>query len=572
MTTTWTHDRAHRFVTFQRRVEASPCQWVSSSGVEVNTPPRDGLAVPIEARRTPTISTMILAIAAMVSACGSGGGGGMPDAPPRPDASITDAAPDTAIDAPPGAVPRVQAAACKFEVSSSLGLAEGTGYDCGDLIVHEDRASQNRTIAVHFIRFKKGATPSPRATIYLDGGPGGNGQNMVLRIGLRGTQFLDDLHVDGDFLVIAQRGTSLSMPDASANPAYYNTAYNADDVDDLRASLGYEQLNVWGISYGSRLGLEVLRRHPDKVRAASIGGLVPSQLNWVAHIPASFYSALRALDASCAAAGACGSTFGGLEAKFLSGLSSLGSDPLAIPYQGDSFDLDAGTYAGLLMRLLYAKSTYPWLPMVISDIAERRADRIGTYLGDRLTALSQGEGVSPFLYYAVVCGELFNPVPDESVFETANAGVPAAIRDMFSGSWVGRREECAADPVGPIPAGLAAPVTSSVRTLVDSGALDPITPPSFADVAAQSLSDRVVVVFPNSGHGATLQSTCGERVMFEFFANPTAAPDTACVPGVTTAYMLGTAVAPPTIPSLAMDLELQMFPFPDVLPVRMRRR
>src|SRR5205085_12393758 len=115
-----------------------------------------------------------------------------------------------------------------------------------------------------------------------------------------------------------------------ADVTQYNTANNADDVDELRATLGYQTLDVYGISYGSRLGLEVIRRHGDKLRSATIGGLVPSQVNWQAQIAAWFYSSLTSLKASCTAAGTCGTEYGDLEAKFLTALDTLNTNPVSI--------------------------------------------------------------------------------------------------------------------------------------------------------------------------------------------------------------------------------------------------
>src|SRR5688572_16099842 len=246
---------------------------------------------------------------------------------------------------------RFESAPCKFVVSRNLGLTEGGQYSCGNLIVPENRAAPARTIKVHFIQFKKAPQAAQRATIYLDGGPGGSGEGIVSYINELGAPFLQGLQSDGDFLVIAQRGTALSQPFLNCQTANcsdyagvadlpsYNTAYNADDVDDLRAALGYEKLNLYGISYGSRLGLEVLRRHGDKVRAAVIDGLVPAQINWPAAIPASFHSALTGLNASCAEQIACQSAFGDLAADFETGVLELQENPVTISWMGDTTEL-----------------------------------------------------------------------------------------------------------------------------------------------------------------------------------------------------------------------------------------
>ncbi|MGE0404652.1 MAG: hypothetical protein AB7T06_48525, partial [Kofleriaceae bacterium] len=82
------------------------------------------------------------------------------------------------IDADEGAVPRAEPTACRFEIPAVLGLNAGTDYSCGDLIVYEDREVKGRTIKVHYVKFES-AVASANATIYLDGGPGGDGQNII---------------------------------------------------------------------------------------------------------------------------------------------------------------------------------------------------------------------------------------------------------------------------------------------------------------------------------------------------------------------------------------------------------
>jgi pimeloyl-ACP methyl ester carboxylesterase len=491
----------------------------------------------------------LVLITSLLSGCGDddNGGGKTPDAGVTPDAPGADGSTTTDV-------PRIEPAACRFVVSASLGLTEGSGYSCGDLVVEENRATHAGRIKLHFIRVKSSAATN-RATIYLDGGPGGDGQGILDYAAYLGKPFLDGLLVDGDFLVIGQRGTALSIPfldcqqpDCSDFPGVdltaYNSAYNADDVNDLRSTLGFEKLNLYGISYGSRLGLEVLRRHGDHVRAAVIEGLVPSSIHWPARIPASFQSALASLNASCAAAGACGTTFGNLATKWATGVDALNTNPVSIQVGNDSIDVDGNTYAYLMFSMMYSKSSYAWLPLMINDLAIRRTDRINNFLAMWLSFEGNGAGISTGLYYGVVCGELYNPTdpaePDASI-----ANVPAAIVDVFGGSYHGLESVCAGWPKHDLAASMKPAVTSSVRTLVSSGRLDPITPPSFGDIAAATLSNKIVVVHENSGHGATLQSTCGQQNLFAFLANPTAAIDTSCAASISTTYTIpGTFVAP----------------------------
>ena len=483
---------------------------------------------------------------------------------------------DPTPDAPPvdpGVVPRVEPASCRFSVGQNLGVTEGTDYTCGDLVVFEDRALRQRTIRLHFIQFGKSpGTAQTNATIYLDGGPGGDGDGIIQYANFLGPAFLQGLMTSGDFLVIGQRGTGLSKPfldcqtfacsefAATADLRAYNTANNADDVDELRATLGYDTLDLYGISYGSRLGLEMIRRHGDHLRSAVIEGLVPSQIVWPAAVPASFYSALTGLDAACAAAGACGTEYGDLEAKFSTGVSSLDANPLPIDTQSGTFDLDGTTYAGLLFQMFYSKSTFPFLPRLISDLAERRTDRVGPIL-DAVLSNSGGASISAGLYYGVVCSELFNP-PNERAFDDANAAVPSNIRDLFAGNWFGMLEQCAAYPKADpsLQTQLQAPVASAVRTFVSSGRLDPITPPTFGDAAAANLSNAFHVIHENSGHGATLQSECGQQNLMTFLADPVTPFDTSCAGAITGDFLTGSSFVARPIPLERIRIELGFAP------------
>jgi len=510
-----------------------------------------------------TKKLLALAVLAAGAACGDGNHGGDPDARIFADAQRPDAR--SVPDADTGEIPRIEPAACRYAMPAELGLAEGSDYECGDLVVRENRDAEEGAIRVHYIRIFS-TSGSSNATIYLDGGPGGNGAGILSYINYIGIAFLDGLLVDGDFLVIAQRGTSLSKPSLMcdqncdelpqiADLPSYNTAFNADDVDDLRAMLGYSKLNVYGISYGSRLGLEVLRRHGDNVRAAVVGGLVPAQINWPAEVPASFYNALTALNASCADQLRCGAAFGDLVAKLMTGVASLDAEPLDFYYGDEPIELDSFTYAHLLFQTMYSKSTYPWLPLMISDVAERRTDRVGDFIGEMLHWFSGDRDLSIGLYYSVVCGELYNP-PDLSAFDAANSEVPEAIRSLFSYSFYGLLDACETWPIGDSRPALSQPVTSEVRTLVANGTVDPITPPRFGEIAASTLSNSTVVIFANSGHGATLQTPCGQQTLLAFLADPDQPIDTSCAADITTDYVLPSTVTRRAVPHKQIALEL----------------
>jgi hypothetical protein len=210
---------------------------------------------------------------------------------------------------------------------------------------------------------------------------------------------------------------------------------------------------------------------------------------------------------------------------------------------------------------------------LINDMAIRRTDRVNAVIANYFDA-DRTDRISTGLYYSVVCGELFNP-GNESDFDTANAGVPAEIVDLFGGSYFSLAQRCSTWPRGDLQTVLRQPVTSSVRTLVSSGRLDPITPPSFGAIAAASLSDAVVVIHESSGHGATLQSACGTANLHAFLADPTTPHDTSCAATITTSYTIPGMFTGVPVSKAQLRAELALTPVPPDLResiVRKRQR
>lgn len=181
-----------------------------------------------------------------------------------------------------------------------------TGAERGFFEVPEDRRDpRSRRIRLSYVRFASSATRPGPPIVYLAGGPGGTATGTMM-----GPRFpiLLALREHADVIAFDQRGTGLSnhIPRrptfAGPPPAFtrdgltahvraefakawaewttagvamagYNTEQSADDVEDLRKHLGAEQIDLWGISYGSHLGLSVLKRHGDRVRRVALASL-----------------------------------------------------------------------------------------------------------------------------------------------------------------------------------------------------------------------------------------------------------------------------------------------------------
>src|SRR6185503_15624183 len=93
------------------------------------------------------------------------------------------------------------------------------------------------------------------------------------------------------------------------DPASATSAENAADVNDLRLALGYDQWNLYGVSYGTRLALTVVRDYPQSVRSVILDSVYPLQVNLYTDLPENFDRALKVLFETCAADADCSSTY-----------------------------------------------------------------------------------------------------------------------------------------------------------------------------------------------------------------------------------------------------------------------
>ena len=207
------------------------------------------------------------------------------------------------------------------------GLAESANAQCGTLTVPENRATQRgRTIDLRIVLLPAtGRDRAPDPVFFIAGGPG---SSIVAEAGWL-ARHPSGLRERRDLVLVDQRGTGGSAPlncpfygprdslqaflgdfmpiDAvrkcretfarERDLSQYTTAVAAQDLDDVRAALGVDRINLSGGSYGTRAAQEYLRRYPTRVRAATLFGLVPPS----EHMPQDFArDAQVALDATVA--------------------------------------------------------------------------------------------------------------------------------------------------------------------------------------------------------------------------------------------------------------------------------
>ena len=244
-------------------------------------------------------------------------------------------------------LPRVESASCWMELPE--GVTEGDNIDCGYLIVPEDRGDPSSpTIQLAYaVLYAPADVVKPDPVVYLAGGPGGNAVGEL-------DGWLDIPYLqDRDLILLDQRGTGYSLPSLNCpemeqneenatqvchdrlisegvNLQAYNSAENAADVADLRIALGYDEWNLYGISYGTRLALTVMRDHPEGVRSVVIDSVYPPEISSWEQYGQNTADEFNKLFQGCAADVQCSADYPNLEQAFYTTAEQLNAEPVPV--------------------------------------------------------------------------------------------------------------------------------------------------------------------------------------------------------------------------------------------------
>ena len=478
-------------------------------------------------------------------------------------------------------VPRFEPAQCWFTEPA------GHTVECGYLIVPEDHAKPaGSTLKLAVARFKSdAASPEKDPIVYLEGGPGASPlrsyppqfelifgpllqKRDLILFDQRGTGYsepaldcpeqaklaLDTLDQD----LNAQKSEELNnqalltchdrLAKAGVNFEVYNSAQNAADIESLRQAMGYDKLNLYGISYGTRLALTAMRDMAPGIRSVVIGSVYPPQVDLYSQTPANGARAFEALFKACSVEATCAQHFPNLRQVFFDLKNKLDKQPVKFNVQlptGETKEalLNGDGLVGLVFQSMYATSVIPLIPQMIFDIRDGSYDVAAGLQGE---FLSEFDKISAGMQYAVQCKEEVPFTKQADI--TAVAGQYPDYAALASRNAPALCTAWGETPAGPIE---NQPVTSDLPTLVFSGEFDPITPPAWAEETAKTLSHSFYFDIPHSGHGASLTEDCPRNMVLAFFDNPGQKPDAACLNEMTKTTF--------AVPLQAADIKLVPF-------------
>lgn len=184
------------------------------------------------------------------------------------------------------------------------------------------------------------------------------------------------------------------------------TAASANDIKDLRLALDYLNWNLYGLEYGTRLALRVLRDYPSGVRSVVLDAvLLPPVGRWEM-AAANANRAFDALVASCGQQPACNTAYPGLTVKFSGAADRLNPTPLTVQVPDPATnslrsELLAGqTLVAGVGRMLADNSLSP-IPCLPLTIAQIEAGNAGVAEGFAAAVAASPDVMHSGLWYSV---------------------------------------------------------------------------------------------------------------------------------------------------------------------------
>lgn len=451
----------------------------------------------------------------------------------------------------------------RFEDSScAVPLPNAENARCGYLIVPESRRVKNaKTVRLPIIILKSdNPNPEPDPILRTFGGPGASSLNLVRS--RRSSPWLKDR----DLIIFEQRGTKYAQPQLDCpevketnitsaiqkldpksartkeiqaaktcfdrltkqgvNLSAYNSAESAADIEDLRRVLKLDRINLWGLSYSTRLMIEVMRDYPRGIRSVVLESPLPPEVNYDEVGVDAIIRVFNVLFANCKRDPDCAKAYPNLENEFYESVARLNKEPIVVEVKdstkGETVKLNGNDFATWLIDYLFSDSAQAIadVPLVVDDVYRGNYTAFKKYAGDKTSASSSSLGMR----YSVWCSEEL-PFEDMRKIKAQSSLYPRlpgyevmALPDICS-IWKVRRAKAIENK----------PVKSDIPTMVITAEYDAYTPPVWGQGLATNLKNSFLFEVPWTGHGPAFSTPCLREMIANCFKNPGIAPNSECL-------------------------------------------
>jgi pimeloyl-ACP methyl ester carboxylesterase len=407
--------------------------------------------------------------------------------------------------------------------------------------------------------------------IYLAGGPGDGAWLDADRIDFWWEFIADNAWLnERDLILMDQRGTGLSQPrmdcteyeklqiEALAfgqdharaldawrkatiacrariekeghDPLSYTSRDSATDLHDLMNALGLKQWNVYGLSYGTRLGLTYIRDYPHDLRSVILDSVYLPESDFIEDDAWRTDRAFRVLFDGCKRDVDCSEEYPDLEARTLALIERFNKNPLET-----SVDLPSGGSAKVVVtgdmllnyffQNLYNRSSIETVPQIIDLFDRGDKASVQSEIGYMVEMFLDRPDWGDALGLSIDCHEEV-PFNDLAKLRADYARYPLLRSFSEDETW---GAACDDWPMGPVDALENAPIISDVPTLLLAGLYDPITPPQYAKQAGSRLANSYYFEFLSAGHDVLSNEPCAGELAKQFLEDPMRKPASDCM-------------------------------------------
>jgi pimeloyl-ACP methyl ester carboxylesterase len=473
------------------------------------------------------------------------------------------------------------AASAQQSVSSTLGSLQfraceiGSGpskseAECAYFEVPENPDKPDGTkIKLHIAKVAAAARKAAAdPLIYIAGGPGQSGSDSYGQVAGGFSKLLEERHL----LIVDQRGTGLSnalkcndeqseaeyealmgkgLPEAEleteilsmqrgfakrclsslkADVKYYTTGVAIQDLEALRKAVNAPQLNLVGISYGTRVAQQYALRYPQSTRSLILDGVAPNDHYLGTEHARNIDASIEAILKRCFETKDCKQRFGDPRETLAKLREQLKASTTKIdipePLSGKltAADWNLGPLQLVGRFAAYNSSQSAMLPLMLDEAAKGRPQAM---LGlSEIMGRGLDESISRGMELSVMCSE------DASFFTLDPTEKNTLMGDAMRKSLIALCEEW---PKGSRAANFFEPLKGAIPTLIISGSEDPVTPAKFGEQVVKNLSNAKHLVVPFQGH-SNLSLGCVPKLAANFVSKLKPAElETECVDKMTAA-------------------------------------
>lgn len=415
---------------------------------------------------------------------------------------------------------------------------------CGTYGVYENRESQSGRIIQLNLVVIPAVHPSHRAAAEIAGGPG----EAVTRfapffLGGDAGKTAPALHQTYDFIFMDDRGMGSSNPlpcnfaplndpatyfrylfppqlvaqcraqsQQTHDLSHYNTNNAVDDLDDIRAALGYDKMTLFGGSYGTLFSMVYMRRHPEHVESVVLDGVAPPGFQPLPGEPMGAQKAIDDLFVKCRTNAACKAHFPQFRQHFDALVQRFSAGPVNVPVrnlatkQMQTVALTKEVFVDTLRHVLYDPEGASFVPFVVERAYRNDYAPLARIMQFVIVGFSLDLNDGAYLAYS--CADMMPFVSE--------AAVRYSAAHSFAGDLRIRAQEkaCSIMGVPAMPASFNAPVRSDLPVLMILGSDDPATPAHYGLAALHYLPNGRAVMVKGGGHGA--DTDCTNALVLQF--------------------------------------------------------